>query len=171
MAENLDLFEDYNSSFEFEGFTAEELGEDRSRLDESLNSDIEVEEYQESEEEDDSESSDSDAKNVDPNKEAERWIQHNFVDNQRKQSEGILGPTKVLNRSKTAQDFFHLMWPKALYQYIADETDKYVKFKRHPPLLPDANWDGVIANEIKVDLGLRVCMSIVNVPTTKMYWP
>ena len=43
MAESLDLFEDYDSSFEFEGFTAEELGEDRPRLDESLDSDIEVE--------------------------------------------------------------------------------------------------------------------------------
>ena len=56
LAENLDLFEDYDSGFEFEGFTAEELGEDRPRLDESLNSDIKVEEYQESEEDDDSES-------------------------------------------------------------------------------------------------------------------
>ena len=64
MAENLDLFEDYDSSFEFEGFIAEELGEDNPRLEESLNSDIEVEEYQESEEEDDSDS-DSDAENVD----------------------------------------------------------------------------------------------------------
>ena len=142
MAENLDLFEDYDSSFEFEGFTAEELGEDNPRLEESLNSDIEVEEYQESEEEDDSDS-DSDAENVDPDKEAERWIQHNFVDHHVKQFEGIPGPTKVLDQSKTAQDFFHLMWPKALYQYIADETNKYVKFKRHPPLLPDTNWDDV----------------------------
>ena len=74
MAENLHLFEDYQSSFEFEGFTAEELGEDRPRLDKSLNSDIEVEVYQESEEEFDSKSSDSDAENADPNREAERWI-------------------------------------------------------------------------------------------------
>ena len=64
MVENLDLFEGYDSSFEFERFTAEELGEDKPRLEESLNNDIEVEEYQESEEEDDSESSDSDAENV-----------------------------------------------------------------------------------------------------------
>ena len=170
MAENLDLFEDYDSSFEFEGFTAEELGEDKPRLEESLNSDIEVEEYQESEEEDDCDSSDSDAENVDPNKAAERWIQHNFVDHHVKQFEGIPGPTKVLDRSETAQDFFHLMWPKALCQYIADETNKYVKFKRHLPLLPDANWDSVAADEIKVYLGLHVYMSIVNLPTTKMYW-
>ena len=169
MAENLDLFEDYDSSFEFEGFTAEELGEDNPRLEESLNSDIEVEEYQESEEEDDTDS-DYDAENVNPDKEAERWIQHNFVDHHVKQFEGIPGPTKVLDQSKTAQDFFHLMWPKALYQYIADETNKYVKFKRHPPLLPDTNWDDVTADEIKVYLGLRVYMSIVNLPTTKMYW-
>ena len=108
MAENLDLFEDHDSSFEFEGFIAEELGEDRPKLDESLNSDIEVEEYQESEEEDDSELSGSDAENTDSNKEAERWIQHNFVDHHVKQFEGILGTTKVLDRSKTAQDFFHL---------------------------------------------------------------
>lgn len=33
MAENLDLFEDYDNSFEFEGFTAEELGEDSPSLD------------------------------------------------------------------------------------------------------------------------------------------
>ena len=70
----------------------------------------------------------TDAENVDPNKEAERWIQHNFVDHHVKQFEGIPGPRKVLDRSKAAQDFFHLMWPKALYQYIADETNKYVKF-------------------------------------------
>ena len=62
------------------GITAEELGEDRPRLDGRLNSDIEVEEYQESKEEDDSESSDSDAENLDANTEGERWIQHNFVD-------------------------------------------------------------------------------------------
>ena len=91
MAENLDLFEDHDNSFEFEGFIAEELGEDRPKLDESLNSDIEIEEYQESEEEDDSELSGSDAENTDSNKEAERLIQHNFVGHHVKQFEGILG--------------------------------------------------------------------------------
>ena len=126
-AENLDLFKDYDSSFEF---TAEELGEDRPRIDKSLSSDIEVGEYQESEKEHDcSELSDSDAENVDPNRDAERWIQYNFVDHHVKIFEGIPGPTKALNQSKTAQDFFHLMWPKAQYQYIAGETNKYVQFK------------------------------------------
>ena len=112
----------------------------------------------------------SHAENIDPNREAEGWIKHNFVDHHVKQFEGIPGPTKVLDRSKTAQDFFHLMWLEALYQYIADGTNKHVKFKRHPPLLPDANWDDVAADEIKVYLGLHVYMSIVSLPATKMYW-
>ena len=36
--------------------------------------------------------------------------------------------------------------------------------------MPDVNWDDVTADKIKAYLGLRVYMSIVNLPAAKMYW-
>eukprot|EP00795_Rhopilema_esculentum_P015073 gene15073-6239_t len=81
-----------------------------------------------------------------------------------------VGPTKSLGEDASEIDFFELLFPKELYAHISTETNKYALHKRHPPLVPDNDWYPTTVEEIKLYLGIRVYMSILNFPSFAQYW-
>eukprot|EP00795_Rhopilema_esculentum_P009876 gene9876-18464_t len=81
-----------------------------------------------------------------------------------------VGPTKSLGEDASEIDFFELLYPKELYAHISTETNKYALHKRHSPLVPDNGWYQTTVEEVKLYLGVRVYMSIVNFPSFGQYW-
>eukprot|EP00795_Rhopilema_esculentum_P010017 gene10017-18648_t len=58
----------------------------------------------------------------------------------------------------------------ALRRYhISIETKKYALPKQHPPMVPDSDWYPSTVKEVKLYLGVRVYMSIVNFPSFGQY--
>ena len=138
---------------DFEGFSREEL---------DFNSDIEVEEYSETE------SEDSESENKDKAMLPADW-------------------TKTLTALKcfiffcseswtykhspcqwTRNWLFKLIFPDELYEHLVQETNLYAQQKI--AVKPDHRWIPVEKDEMKAFLGLRIYMSIVNLPETIMYW-
>ena len=162
---------------DFEGFTAEELTNLRP-LEEDEQSDISVESYYSSSEAESSEyesdednSSDDGAGDDHDGQPAlpQTWTEQlstsvieDFVEHP--------GPNTVLEASKKEIDFFHLLFTEDLYELIARETNKYAEQLQQRNGKQDTYWQPTDAAEIRTFIGMRIYMSVVNLPTMKMYW-
>ena len=85
-----------------------------------------------------------------------------FVDN--------AGPTTVLSGDKREIDFFQLLFPENLFSLIANETNKYADQTQQKKGQNNNKWHQTDAKEIHAFIGMRIYMSIVNLPSMKMYW-
>ena len=83
-----------------------------------------------------------------------------------------VGPTLTLPGEKHELDFFELLFPATLYEWIATETNRYASQCQLKSGKVDKLWAGkpTSAMEICCFLGLHIYMSIVQLPSYKMYW-
>lgn len=79
------------------------------------------------------------------------------------------GPRHVLTRTSDAVDFFNLLFPEALVDLIARETNDHAKTSR---FLWSAcsDWLPVTSSEIRGFIGLIILMGIQNLPDLSHYW-
>ena len=85
-----------------------------------------------------------------------------FVDN--------AGPTSILSGDKREIDFFQLLFPENLFSLIANETNKHTDQTQQRKGQNDNTWHRTDAKEIRAFIGMRIYMSVVNLPNMKMYW-
>ena len=162
-----------DESLNFLGFSAEELNqahENFVRGSRDTDSDLSIEDYTSSEEE----ASDSDASLTDEDRPVVRplpqgWtdqltpsVIEDFVDN--------AGPTTILSGDKREIDFFQLLFTENLFSLIANETNKHADQTQKKKGQNDNKWHRMDTKEIRAFIGMRIYMSIVNLPNMKMYW-
>ncbi|XP_061839006.1 pogo transposable element with ZNF domain isoform X3 [Nerophis lumbriciformis] len=79
------------------------------------------------------------------------------------------GPHHPLQQNSDAIDFFNLMFPAALVELIATETNAHVKTCQYLGSgCPD--WIPATTHEIKGFIGLCILMGIQNLPELAQYW-
>ena len=176
--------EESNQENNFEGFTAQELAEARAGLSRNQvedDDDISVDEYK-------SESEDSSTEDtiVNNDNRAQRPRARGRNNNGAAQNQDriwtetftkttipnyseILGPKVILDASKTELDFFNLLFPLNLCAWIANETNHYAT-QVQAQKGEDSRWYETDLTEIRVFIGMRVYMSIIDLPDIKMYW-
>ena len=163
---------------EFYGFTEAEInyGRLRGRFDEEMRdgSDVEVEEFSEDESEGEGDD-EGEGLGLNANREVGGDVELAWTKQLTSNRDFLpftedVGPTVLLDKEAKELDFFYQIFPEELYTLIALETNKYAIFKRHPPILPDKHWVPTNADEVKLYIGIRIYMSIVNLPSVNMYW-
>ncbi|XP_033748367.1 piggyBac transposable element-derived protein 4-like isoform X2 [Pecten maximus] len=85
-----------------------------------------------------------------------------------KDFEDIAGPTTALDAEKKELDFFHLIFPESLYDKLAQQTNTYAAKRIREKA--DSSWQATSPTEIKTFLGIVIFMSLLDLPTAKMYW-
>ena len=83
-------------------------------------------------------------------------------------SETNSGSVAILDEDAKETDFFAQMFPNEIFEILANETNRYAQQK--VATKPDSRWRETTPDGIKVFLGLRIYVSIVNLPEMKMYW-
>jgi hypothetical protein len=83
---------------------------------------------------------------------------------------GNPGPTATLEKSKKELDFVYLIFPENLIERLTVETNRYAEQAQLKKGHDDKNWSPVTIPEMKAFIGIRVYMSVVHLPTMKMYW-
>lgn len=79
------------------------------------------------------------------------------------------GPRHLLSRSSDAVDFFNLLFPDAVIQLIARETNDHVKTS-HFLWSSCPGWLPVSTAEVRGFLGLIILMGVQNLPDASHYW-
>ena len=80
------------------------------------------------------------------------------------------GPTVTLDADKVELDFFALMFNLDLCVWIAAETNRYAKQLQRQKGRRDMKWKPTTSDQIRAYLGIRICMSVIDLPDIKMYW-
>ena len=80
------------------------------------------------------------------------------------------GPSKTLNADKKEIDFFALLFNLDLCVWIAAETNRYAEHLQQQKGKRDKRWEPTTGEEIRVYLGIRIYMSVIDLPDIKMYW-
>ena len=80
------------------------------------------------------------------------------------------GPTYELGAEKQEADFFHQLFPQEIYEKIAAETNRYAIQMQEQRGTLDRSWRPTDAEEVKVYVGMRIYMSVIDLPDIKMYW-
>lgn len=80
----------------------------------------------------------------------------------------VPGAVKLFDASATELDFFAEFFPVELLNLIVDQTNLYAQQKI--AIKPNASWYGVTIQEMKAWLGIRLYMSVVELPRYDMYW-
>eukprot|EP00112_Aurelia_sp_Birch-Aquarium-sp1_P018893 Seg4585.2 transcript_id=Seg4585.2/GoldUCD/mRNA.D3Y31 product="PiggyBac transposable element-derived protein 5" protein_id=Seg4585.2/GoldUCD/D3Y31 len=70
------------------------------------------------------------------------------------------GPVNILPEDSKELDFLNLMFPPAIYEILARETNLYARQKIEEAGKEDKRWFETSVEEIKVYMGLRIFMSI-----------
>lgn len=162
------MFDSESESSDFEGFTNNDLGAN-IHLSDNEGSDISVSTVSTVNTADLSDFSDEDSDfNVDIidcpkwKKELSSIKIHDF--------RMPVGPSKILSKDKNELDFFDIVFPPELYVLLADETNRYARQSQVKKDKVDKTWKPTSAVEIRAFLGMHVYMSIVKLPSYKMYW-
>ncbi|XP_065062200.1 piggyBac transposable element-derived protein 4-like [Rhopilema esculentum] len=146
-----DLFAETSSdNVSFYGFTGEELG----RRQEENDDDISVGEISSEDGEDDDETAEW------PDVEVAEWtdiLQPVFIPPFNEE----IGPTQELEETSKEIDFFPLLFEKNIYRRLAEETNRHAQQLQTEPTTPD---------KIQTFIGMRVYMSVVDLPELRMYW-
>lgn len=79
------------------------------------------------------------------------------------------GPLHALSRNSDAIDFFNLLFPAALIELIATETNAHVKTSQYLGS-GSQDWVPITTHEVKGFIGLVVLMGIQNLPDPTHYW-
>ena len=80
------------------------------------------------------------------------------------------GPTVTLDADKVELDFFALMFSLDLCVWIAAETNPYAEQLQWQKGRRDMEWKPTTSDEICAYLGIRIYMSVIDLPDIKMYW-
>ena len=155
------------------GFSAEELNQAREnfvRGNRDTDSDLSVENYTSSE----SEESDSEENSTDEDRPIARPLPEDWTD---QLTPSVIedfvdkaGPTSILSGDKREIDFFKLLFPENLFSLIANETNKHADQTQQRKGQNDNTWHQTDAKEIRAFIGMRIYMSVVNLPNMKVYW-
>ena len=155
-----EIFGQSDDDFEFDGFHREELGQF---------SDLEVEEYDESSGIDtDGENETEEEMEVQAAVTPQEWTKNFTETNILPFSVQNPGATSVMDAEKEEINFFELIFTDEIYEILVRETNLYAQQKI--AVKPDPKWRAVTKEEIKAYLGIRMYMSIVKLPETRMYW-
>ena len=181
--------EESDQENDFEGFTAEELAEARAGLSRNQvedDDDISVDEYNSESEDSSTEDEEAEDTIVNNDNRAQRpraggrnnngtarnqdriWTE-TFTKTTIPNYSEIPGPKVILDASKTELDFFNLLFPLNLCAWIANETNRYAT-QVQAQKGEDSRWYETDSTEIRVFIGMRVYMSIIDLPDIKMYW-
>ena len=160
-----------SESEDFGGFTAQELAGIRRPVEDD--DDISVKSYYSSSE-DESEESSSDDDNDRPIRAPAIQLPNNWTDQLSasviEDFENIPGPNTVLTIDKKEIDFFQLLFTEDLYELIATETNNYAEQMQERKGRQDVYWQPTDTLEIRTFIGMRIYMSVVDLPNMKMYW-
>ena len=80
------------------------------------------------------------------------------------------GPTVTLDADKVELDVFALMFNLDLCVWIAAETNHYSEQLQRQKGRRDMKWKPTTSDEIRAYLGIRIYMSVIDLPDIKMYW-
>ena len=163
-----------NDSLNFSRFSAEKLNQAREnfvRGSRDTDSDLSIEDYTSSEEE----PSDSDVRLSDEDRSVVRPLPQDWTD---ELTPSVVedfvvdnaGPTTILSGHKREIDFFQLLFPENLFSFIANEMNKHVHPTQQKKGQNHNKWHQMNAKEIHAFIGMRIYISIVNLPNMKMYW-
>ena len=79
------------------------------------------------------------------------------------------GPTVELGSGKKELDFFHELFTKDLYEKLAEETNRYAEQLQEERGV-DNSWKPTNADEIQTFIGMRIYMSVVDLPELSIHW-
>ena len=65
-------------------------------------------------------------------------------------------------------EFFKCFFPDELFEFVTEESNRYGLLKYHFPL--PTRWEETNTSEIRQYFGIRIYMSLVQLPNLKMYW-
>ena len=161
-----------DSDSEFTGFSVEDLRlaeENYARVaQEQIEdiSDMDISDF--SDDEDENEDSEHDDPEPIQNGDAGQWRnQLNAI--KINEFVGNVGPAQVLSDDKKEIDFFSQLFPPELFQFIADETNKYAD-KLQQEKGEDGNWRRTNAQEMRAFAGAQIVMGIIIAPDQHMYF-
>ena len=161
-----------DSDSEFTGFSVEDLRlaeENYARVaQEQIEdiSDMDISDF--SDDEDENEDSEHDDPEPIQNGDAGQWRnQLNAIEIN--EFVGNVGPAQVLSDDKKEIDFFSQLFPPELFQFIADETNKYAD-KLQQEKGEDGNWRRTNAQEMRAFAGAQIVMGIIIAPDQHMYF-
>ena len=81
-----------------------------------------------------------------------------------------VGATFILGSEAKEQDFFGKIFPDEIFEILAEQTNLYalqLQVERHKV---DERWTPTTPEEMRCFVGLRIFMSLVDLPEIKMYW-
>ena len=81
-----------------------------------------------------------------------------------------VGATFILESEAKEQDFFGKIFPDEIFEILAEQTNLYalqLQVERHKV---DERWTPTTPEEMRCFVGLRIFMSLVDLPEIKMYW-
>ena len=78
------------------------------------------------------------------------------------------GPVHQLSEGATPVDFLHLFWEPALFQLLADETNRYAVQRQVEK--PDRKWYPTTPEEMRAFIGVNIVMGIDQKPHISHYW-
>ena len=81
----------------------------------------------------------------------------------------IPGSTTTLGQEKTELYFFDLLFPLNLCAWIANKTNRYAT-QQQAEKENDRPWEETTSREIRTFLGMRLVMSVIDLPDMKMFW-
>ena len=165
MATLADLSFDTSSEEEaFEGFTPEDVlraierGAEVQQIHEDELSDISFdEEFEEESENNESESSD------------DEWSD-TLAQVDIPQFRETSGPTTPMKADKNELDFLELLFPDEIYGILVTETNRYAQQLQEKLGKDDTNWTDTTRAEMKAFIGIRIFMSVLQLPSMDMYW-
>ena len=155
-----------DSDSDFEGFSALEDAE--SDIDVEHLSDISVSDVSDSGST--SAGSSGNASDTDDSdNEVETWS----ANTRRVVTAAFLEPTGICHNlpdNARLTDYFHLLWPEALWRTIADETNRYADQRIAASGQPDPRWSPTNPNEIRAFVAVNMMMGIKRLPAIWCYW-
>ena len=72
--------------------------------------------------------------------------------------------------SKSALDFFHIIFTEDVYALIVMQTNLYAAQQRREPRNQKEPWSDLTVDEFKTWLDLYLAMGIVKQPSLRDYW-
>ena len=78
------------------------------------------------------------------------------------------GPAVIFPPGTPELTFFNLLFPESLFERLMIETNRYAA-QNHTDKA-NANWQPLDLTETKAYIGIRIYMSILNLPHQDMYW-
>ena len=80
------------------------------------------------------------------------------------------GPTTVMNAEKNELDFVSLIFIPEILSILVAQTNLYAMQLQQKLGRQDKQWTATTVDEIRAYLGIRIFMSVLQLPAMEMYW-